>query len=70
MRRRSVTPSTGRSDRTRSHHERVARACRRPADAVAADMRAGRILTAEEAHSYGLVDAVAAGPSRLTDSYT
>jgi len=29
-------------------------------------MRAGRILTAEEAHGYGLVDTVAADPSRLS----
>ncbi len=50
--------------RLRLLQERVARACRRPADAVAADMRAGRILTAEEAHGYGLVDTVAAGPNR------
>jgi len=50
--------------RLRLLQERVARACRRPADAVAADMRTGRILTAEEAHGYGLIDAVAAGPSR------
>ena len=51
--------------RLRLLQERVARACRRPVDAVAADMRAGRILTAEEAHGYGLLDTVAAGPSRL-----
>jgi len=51
--------------RLRLLQERIARACRRSVDAVAADMRTGRILTAEEAHGYGLVDAVAAGPSRL-----
>lgn len=34
-------------------------ACRRSAEAVAADMRAGRILTAEEARGYGPVDVVA-----------
>jgi len=51
--------------RLRLLQERVARACRRPVDAVAADMRAGRILTAEEAQGYGLIDSVAAGPSRL-----
>ncbi len=51
--------------RLRLLQERVARACRRPVDAVAADMRAGHILTAEEAHGYGLLDTVAAGPSRL-----
>lgn len=36
--------------------ERIATACRRPADAVAGDMRVGRVLTAEEARGYGLVD--------------
>jgi ATP-dependent Clp protease protease subunit len=51
--------------RLRLLQECVARACRRPVDAVAADMRAGRILTAEEAQGYGLIDSVAAGPSRL-----
>ena len=50
--------------RLRLLQERVARACRHPAEAVAADMRTGRILTAEEAHGYGLIDAVAAGPRR------
>lgn len=37
--------------------ERLAEACRRPVEEVAADMRAGRLLTAEEAQAYGLVDA-------------
>jgi ATP-dependent Clp protease, protease subunit len=37
--------------------ERVAAACRRSADEVAADMHAGRLLDAEEARAYGLVDA-------------
>jgi ATP-dependent Clp protease protease subunit len=36
--------------------ERMAEACRRPADEIAADMRAGRVLTADEARDYGLVD--------------
>ena len=36
--------------------ERVAAACGRPVDEVAADMRAGRLLDAEEARAYGLVD--------------
>jgi ATP-dependent Clp protease protease subunit len=36
--------------------ERMAEACRRPADEIAADMRAGRLLTADEARDYGLVD--------------
>jgi ATP-dependent Clp protease protease subunit len=40
--------------------ERIAGACCRSVDAVAADMRAGRILTAEEARGYGLVDVIAA----------
>jgi ATP-dependent Clp protease protease subunit len=36
--------------------ERVAAACGRAADEIAADMRAGRLLSAEEAQAYGLVD--------------
>lgn len=45
--------------------ERIADACGRPADEIAADMRAGKLLTAEEAREYGLVDATqaAAQPS-------
>jgi ATP-dependent Clp protease, protease subunit len=37
--------------------ERLADACGRTADEVAADMRAGRLLDAAEAQAYGLVDA-------------
>lgn len=36
--------------------ERLARACGRPAEEIAADMRAGRVLGAEEARAYGLAD--------------
>ena len=36
--------------------ERMAEACRRSADELAADMRAGKLLTADEAREYGLVD--------------
>jgi ATP-dependent Clp protease protease subunit len=36
--------------------ERLAEACRRPVEQIAADMRAGRLLTAQEAVEYGLVD--------------
>jgi ATP-dependent Clp protease, protease subunit len=36
--------------------ERMAETCRRSADELAADMRAGRLLTADEAREYGLVD--------------
>jgi ATP-dependent Clp protease protease subunit len=39
--------------------ERLAQACRRPVEEIAADMRAGRLLTAQEAQAYGLVDATA-----------
>ena len=39
--------------------ERLAQACGRPVEEVAADMRTGRLLGAEEAHGYGLVDAPA-----------
>ncbi len=42
--------------------ERLAGACGRSVDEVAADMRAGRLLDAEEARAYGLVDHQA--PSR------
>ena len=38
--------------------ERLAEACGRPVEEIAADMRAGRLLGAEEAREYGLVDAV------------
>jgi ATP-dependent Clp protease, protease subunit len=36
--------------------ERLAEVCGRPVDDVAADMRAGRTLTAEQARGYGLLD--------------
>jgi ATP-dependent Clp protease, protease subunit len=36
--------------------ERLAAACGRSADEIAADMRTGRLLSAEEARAYGLVD--------------
>jgi ATP-dependent Clp protease protease subunit len=36
--------------------ERLAAACSRPVEEIAADMRAGRLLTATEAQEYGLVD--------------
>jgi ATP-dependent Clp protease protease subunit len=36
--------------------ERMAEACRRPAEEIAADMGAGKLLTADEARDYGLVD--------------
>jgi ATP-dependent Clp protease, protease subunit len=39
--------------------ERLAEACRRPVEEIAADMRANRLLTAQEAQAYGLVDAPA-----------
>jgi ATP-dependent Clp protease, protease subunit len=41
--------------------ERIAAACGRPADAVAADMRAGRLLDVEAAREYGLLDVDPAG---------
>lgn len=37
--------------------ERLAEACGRPVEEIAADMRAGRALSAREAQDYGLVDA-------------
>ena len=42
--------------RLRALQERLAEACRRPVAEIAADMRAGRLLTAQEAVAYGLVD--------------
>ena len=42
--------------------ERLASACGRPVGEVAADMRAGRLLDAEEARAYGLVDAAEPDP--------
>jgi ATP-dependent Clp protease protease subunit len=42
----------------RQIQQRIADACHRPVDAVAEDMRAGRVLTAEQAREYGLVDTV------------
>jgi ATP-dependent Clp protease protease subunit len=37
-------------------HERLAQACGRPVEEIAADMHAGRLLSAQEAQAYGLVD--------------
>ncbi len=54
--------------RLRLVQERIAAACHRSAEAVAADMRAGRILTAEEARGYGLVDVVADDRGRHVSS--
>jgi ATP-dependent Clp protease, protease subunit len=42
--------------RLRSLQERLAEACGRPVEEVAADMRSGRLLSATEARDYGLVD--------------
>jgi ATP-dependent Clp protease, protease subunit len=42
--------------------ERLAEACGRPVEQIAADMRAGRLLSASGARAYGLVDEV--GPPR------
>jgi ATP-dependent Clp protease, protease subunit len=39
-------------------HERIARACGKDIGAVADDRRSGRLLTADEAVSYGLVEAI------------
>ncbi|WP_214371016.1 ATP-dependent Clp protease proteolytic subunit [Pseudonocardia sp. H11422] len=44
--------------------ERIATACRRPVDVVAGDMRDGRLLTAEQARAYGLVDTCTARSTR------
>jgi ATP-dependent Clp protease, protease subunit len=42
--------------RLRGLQERIATACHRLVDTVIADMRAGRLLTAEQARDYGLID--------------
>ena len=49
--------------RLRSLQERLAEACGRPVEEIAADMRAGRLLSAAEARDYGLLD-VAEPPRR------
>jgi ATP-dependent Clp protease protease subunit len=49
--------------RLRLLQERIAEACHRSVDAVAADMRKGRVLTADEARGYGLIDVIAAARS-------
>jgi ATP-dependent Clp protease protease subunit len=46
-------------------HERLAEACGRPVEEIAADMAAGRVLGAREAKDYGLVDV--AEPTRRSD---
>lgn len=47
-------------------HRRLAAACGRTVEEVAADSRRHRLLTAEEALAYGLVDEIARHPLRLT----
>jgi ATP-dependent Clp protease protease subunit len=47
--------------RVRRLHERLAVACGKSADEIAADLRPGRVLDAQEAHEYGLVDAIETG---------
>jgi len=48
----------------RQLQERIATACRRPVDGVIEDMRAGWVLTAQEAREYGLIDSCASQASR------
>jgi ATP-dependent Clp protease protease subunit len=47
--------------------ERIAAACRRPVEQIATDMRSGRLLTAQEAVDYGLVDGTEAGRRPSTE---
>jgi len=47
--------------RVRRLQERLADACGRSVDEIVADMHPGRVLDAEEARAYGLVDVVEAG---------
>ncbi|NGP07031.1 ATP-dependent Clp protease proteolytic subunit [Rhodococcus sp. 14C212] len=42
----------------RALQQRLADVCRRPVEEIAEDMRAHRILTAEQARDYGLIDAI------------
>ncbi|MGH3983943.1 MAG: ATP-dependent Clp protease proteolytic subunit [Pseudonocardiaceae bacterium] len=56
--------------RLRLLQQRIATACGRPVDVVATDMRSGRILTAEEARGYGLIDAIAANRSQRSSART
>jgi ATP-dependent Clp protease, protease subunit len=51
-----VTDAAEHAARLRRLQERLAEACGRPVDEVAADMRAGRLLGADEAREYGLLD--------------
>lgn len=50
------TESAAQARQLRRLQERIAEACDHPVDQVAADMRAGRLLSAQEAQEYGLVD--------------
>jgi ATP-dependent Clp protease, protease subunit len=50
--------------RVRRLQERLADACGRSVDEIAADMHPGRILDADEAREYGLVDAIETGRRR------
>jgi ATP-dependent Clp protease protease subunit len=49
------------ASRLRRLQERLAQACGRDVDELAADMRARRSLSATEAHAYGLLDTVETG---------
>jgi ATP-dependent Clp protease, protease subunit len=51
-----ATEAAEHAARLRRLQERLAEACGRPVDEVAADMRAGRLLSADEAREYGLLD--------------
>jgi ATP-dependent Clp protease protease subunit len=51
-----LPPQPEHARRLRRLQERLAAACRRPVDDIAADMRVGRLLSAHEAQGYGLVD--------------
>jgi len=46
--------------------ERIATACHRPVNAVTSDMRANRVLTAEEARECGLIDTCTSQASRAS----
>jgi ATP-dependent Clp protease, protease subunit len=54
-----------RARQLRRLQERLAAACSRSVDDIAADMRAGRLLSAAEAQEYGLIDSAEPGRPRL-----
>jgi ATP-dependent Clp protease protease subunit len=63
-----VTHAEDHRRRLRLLCQRIAEACHRTVDGVAADMRKGRVLTAEQACGYGLIDIIAGDHSPVSSS--